>query len=79
MEECRFNCPVVVRSGGPAVIADLGEAFAALHRGSLGGYRLDLPEWQIAFDKVVRAKLDPNPDKVEEARAALQTLANRRL
>jgi hypothetical protein len=77
MEECRFSRPVVVGSGGSAVIADLGEAFAALHRGSLGGHRLDIPEWQIAFDRVVRAKLDPKPDKVEEARAALQVLANR--
>jgi hypothetical protein len=58
----------------PTLIQSPREAFKALTR----GVRLPIAsaEYQIAFDKIVRALLDPKPETIEAARGALHRLAN---
>jgi uncharacterized protein (DUF362 family) len=38
-------------------------------------FALATPNWQIALDAVVRALLDPKPEKVEASRRALERLS----
>ena len=43
----------------------------------LGGYGVDLPEWQVALKALARAKAEPTPETVEAARLALKAVALR--
>src|ERR671939_1202115 len=57
----------------PTLIQSPREAFKTLTK----GVRLPIAsaEYQVAFDKIVRALLDPRPEKIEAARGALHRLA----
>jgi hypothetical protein len=58
----------------PTLIQSTREAFTTLTRGD--HLPVNSAEYQVAFDKIVRALLDPMPEKIEEARGALNRLAN---
>jgi hypothetical protein len=79
MKDQAFREPVILyaqRSDGgihPVRICTTREAFKALTEGVIP---LGNPAWQIAFDKITGALLDPKPEKIEEARGALAQLAN---
>ena len=50
----------------------MDEGIAALTMDGLGGYGVDLPEWQVALHALSRAKSEPTPEKLEAARLALK-------
>jgi hypothetical protein len=54
------------------LIGTIREAFKVL---TVGKVPVSAVEWQTAFDKLVKALLDPMPRKVEEARHALLRLS----
>ena len=58
----------------PTLIQSPREAFKTLTKG--GHLPIGSVEYQIAFDRIVRALLDPRPETIEEARGALHRLAN---
>src|SRR4051794_6765904 len=80
MREEPFREPVLLyseHSDGklrPRLVSTTRDAFKALTTGS--NLPVDRPEYHIAFDKLVKAMLDPKPEKLEEARGALHRLAN---
>jgi hypothetical protein len=80
MRDQSFQEPVVFYSRGPdgttipIVVGSVKAAFKALTSGSLS--QIAGPAWHNAFDKLLRALLEPKPETVEEARGALHRLAN---
>ncbi len=56
----------------PVRVCTTREAFKVL---TVGEVPVSAPEWQTAFDKLVKALLDPSPEKVEETRQALLRLS----
>ena len=55
-------------------VATVAEGFRALNRG-FEGFCLESPEWHLAFHRLTQAMLEPTPERVEAARAALDLLA----
>jgi hypothetical protein len=78
MQDCAFREPVTLyqtrHDGGlhAVRICTTREAFKVL---TVGKVPVSAVEWQTAFDKLVKALLDPMPRKVEEARDALLRLS----
>jgi hypothetical protein len=80
LSDSAFNPPVLLFSPNRdgtvrrVELATVQEGFRALHHG-LEGFCLDRPEWHRAFDSLSRAMLDPDPERIEAAREALDLLA----
>jgi hypothetical protein len=79
MEDQSFREPITIYAQQPdgvvraTVVASLRQAFRLL---SCATFPIGTPEWHIAFQKVSHAILKPKPESVEEARSALNRLAN---
>lgn len=86
MQRMTFKEPVVLwfdrrrPDFGTKSIGNVHEGLAALHRFGLGECRLDEKglsrcEWAQAAAALTRARMDPSPENIEEARKALCIVA----
>ena len=83
MLENKFAVPLLVwvrpPKGQPIVkmICDVDAGITALTRDGLGGYGVNLPEWQVALRALAQAKAEPTSETIEAARVALKAVALR--
>jgi hypothetical protein len=81
MPDSAFEQPVLLFSSNPdgtvrrLELATVQDGLRALNRG-FEGFCLDHPEWHVAFHSLSQAMLDPAPQRVKAARAALDRLAS---
>jgi hypothetical protein len=80
MLDCSFSVPVQVRTTTKdgetvEVVESLSAAMTAMSRGRIGAFELDWPGWGLTFEALGRARMDPTPERLEQARQAFCGLA----
>jgi hypothetical protein len=81
--ETTFAAPLLVWirpvRGQPLVkrVCDVDSGISALTRDGLGNFEIELPEWHVALNALLQAKVDPCPETIEAARTAFKAVALR--